>query len=107
LLDRLTNAIHDFQTAEAYSFTAEAGTYTSRFALVSRHNAATGLGNLTEQVSVQTTQDGIYVQGDALVQVYNAAGQMIFNQQTSGNIPLLPGVYMVVANGSTTKHVIQ
>jgi hypothetical protein len=105
LLDREFNTIHDFENGE-YTFTATAGTDSSRFALINRHNATTALDNLNSQYLIQTTEDGIFVHGNAYLQVFNAAGQTIVDGQVSGNLPLAPGVYMVVANGNTTKHII-
>ena len=106
LMDRLTNTVHDFEMGD-YTFDAAAGNYNARFELVNKNQAPTGFENINGQYMIETTQDGIYVHGNALIQVVNAAGQTIINGEVSGSLPLTPGVYMVVANGNTTKHIIK
>jgi hypothetical protein len=106
LVDHLLNIVHDFEMGD-YEFNAAAGTNSTRFELVNKHQAPTGIDNVNGQYMIEMTQDGIYVHGTTHVQVYNTAGQTIVNGEVSGAVALTPGVYMVVANGNTTKHIIQ
>ena len=106
LVDHLLNIVHDFEMGD-YEFNAAAGTNSTRFELVNKHQAPTGIDNVNGQYMIEMTQDGIYVHGTTHVQVYNTAGQTIVNGEVSGAVALTPGVYMVVANGNTTKHIIK
>ena len=106
LLDRENNITHDFAHGDYY-FNAKAGTNRSRFALIrSRQNVTTDLENING-ATIETSKDGLYVHGEAYLQVYNVAGALIMQGNMSGHVALTAGVYMVVNNGVTTKHVIK
>jgi hypothetical protein len=41
------------------------------------------------------------------VQIYSVSGVLVAEGQFTGFVPLAAGVYLVNANGTTSKHVIQ
>lgn len=106
LLDRQENITHNLQNGNYY-FEASAGMNTTRFALVrTPQHAPTDLENV-EQTTIQATDKGLLVTGNANIQVYTVAGLLITEGELSGLVPLAPGVYMVVNNGITSKYVIK
>ena len=106
LLDREENIVHDLQSSE-YQFTASAGTDASRFALVQRHDAPTDVEDVVSSYSIETTYNGLYINGHADVQIYSLTGVLVEEGLLSGFVPLTSGVYLVVTNGHTTKHIIR
>lgn len=106
LLDREENIVHDLQSSE-YQFTASAGIDASRFALVQRHDAPTDVEDVVSSYSIETTYNGLYINGHADVQIYSLTGVLVEEGLLSGFVPLTSGVYLVVTNGHTTKHIIR
>ena len=105
LLDREENLVHDLQLGE-YQFNSGAGSFDSRFALV-RQYTPTDVENVENNATIETTKEGLYINGDTHVQIYSVAGVIVAEGQLNGFVPLAAGVYLVNANGTTTKHVIQ
>lgn len=105
LLDREQDRLHDFTDGD-YIFSAGAGMHTNRFALV-RSRAPQGIDNTADGVHIEPTENGLYIQGDKPVEVYNAAGMMVANGRQNGLLPLPAGVYMVVADSNTIKCVVK
>lgn len=105
LLDREENLVHDLQLGE-YQFNSGAGSFDSRFALV-RQYTPTDVENVENNATIETTNNGLYINGDTHVQIYSVAGVIVAEGQLNGFVPLAAGVYLVNANGTTTKHVIQ
>ena len=105
LLDREENYAHDLQLGE-YQFEGKTGINSSRFALVRRYNAPTGVEDIVD-ASIETTKNGLYINGQTNVQIYSVSGVLVAEGQFTGFVPLAAGVYLVNANGTTSKHVIQ
>ena len=105
LLDREENLVHDLQLGE-YQFNSGAGSFDSRFALV-RQYTPTDVENVENNATIETTKEGLYINGDTHVQIYSVAGVIVAEGQLNGFVPLAAGVYLVNANGTTTKHVIK
>ena len=105
LLDREENLVHDLQLGE-YQFNSGAGSFDSRFALV-RQYTPTDVENVENNATIETTKEGLYINGDTHVQIYSVTGVIVAEGQLNGFVPLAAGVYLVNANGTTTKHVIQ
>lgn len=106
LLDRKQNTMHDFSNG-AYMFSSGAGIQSNRFALVRQNNAPTSTEEENANTMIDVTHDGIYIHGNANLQVYNMAGIIVADGNYSGLLPLPTGVYMVVSDGNTTKCVIR
>lgn len=106
LLDRKQNTMHDFSNG-AYMFSSGAGIQSNRFALVRQNNAPTSTEDENANAVIDVTHDGIYIHGNANLQVYNMAGIIVADGNYSGLLPLPTGVYMVVSDGNTTKCVIR
>jgi hypothetical protein len=106
LLDRKENIVHDLQMGE-YHFDGKAGMESSRFALVRRQDAPTSVENATNPTIIETTENGLYINAPTDVQIYSVTGVLMAEGQFNGFVPLSTGVYLVNANGTTTKHVIQ
>jgi hypothetical protein len=105
LLDREENYAHDLQLGE-YQFEGKTGVNSSRFALVRRYNAPTGVEDIVD-ATIETTKNGLYINGQTNVQIYSVSGVLVAEGQFTGFVPLAAGVYLVNANGTTSKHVIQ
>ena len=106
LLDKEERITHDFATGD-YHFNAKAGTNSSRFALIrTRQDISTGMDNITN-LSIEVCEGGIYVHGEAFVQIYNMTGVLMMEGNMSGHVALPTGVYMILNNGVTTKYVIR
>ena len=103
LLDREQDRLHDFADGD-YIFSAGAGMHTNRFALV-RSRTPQGIDNTADDVRVEPTENGLYIQGSKSVEVYNAAGVLVATG--NGVLPLPTGVYMVVAGSRTIKCVVK
>jgi hypothetical protein len=106
LLDRQENIVHDLQTGE-YHFNGKAGITSSRFALVRRHDAPTSVDNVTSPAIIETAENGLYITSPTYVQIYSVSGVLMAEGQFNGFVPLGAGVYMVNANGTTTKYIIK
>lgn len=93
---------------QEYSFTADAGTYESRFEL-SLSNSVTGIsGNAVTQetVSVEASTAGITVYGSgARVEVFTCSGVKVGSANVCGSheFSLSSGLYIVNAGGKSTK----
>lgn len=106
LLDRQENIVYDLQIGE-YHFNGKAGVDSSRFALVRRQPAPTSVENVTSPTIIETTANGLYITSQTDVQIYSVSGVLMAEGQFNGFVPLVSGVYMVNANGTTTKHIIK
>lgn len=106
LLDRKMNITHDFSTG-AYTFSSDAGIQSNRFALVRQYEVPTDTENLTDDIKIDVTNNGLFIHGTADIQVYNMSGIIVAEGEHTGALPLPTGVYMVLANGNTTKCVIR
>ena len=106
LLDREQNRLHNFADGD-YIFSAGAGMLTSRFALVRGYNAPTATDNAADDFSVEPAANGIRINSNSPVQVYNAAGILVADGVQNGLLPLPAGVYMVVAGTHTAKCVVK
>jgi len=98
-------------SAQAYSFTSEAGTYEKRFEMYLA-GGATGLDKATtseQTVSINASNGGIEVCGScANVEVYSISGAKAGSANVSGSHTfILPtGVYVVKAGGKSLKVVV-
>ena len=125
LRDKLLNTENELVTGNAYSFSSEKASTSTRFSIVFKSTSVTtGIGNTdatgSESVFIYRNQDGqITVNrkdavGEGTVTVCNAIGQVLASQSTTGTITVvekkfIPGVYLVkvsIAGKSTTKKVI-
>jgi hypothetical protein len=109
LLDTETNETVDLSDG-AYTFTAKAGTYRSRFVL-----ALTG--NVSDIAPIADDATGMTIIGNALtfdfatpkaVKVYTTDGKAIYSQTiTTDKITLPGGIYIVSVNDRITKVVVK
>ena len=106
LWDKQEDYYHDLSTGDYY-FTGKSGDNSDRFELVTRQQASTAVENIGNQDVFTLTKDGIILHEDAELQVYNTAGQTLVEGTQTGNIALPAGVYMLVINGQTYKHIIR
>ena len=106
LWDKQEDYYHDLSTGDYY-FTGKSGDNSDRFELVTRQQAPTAVENIGNQDVFTLTKDGIILHEDAELQVYNTAGQTLVEGTQTGNIALPAGVYMLVINGQTYKHIIR
>lgn len=105
LLDRDQDRLHDFADGD-YIFSAGAGMHTSRFALV-RSRIPQDIDNATNDVRVEPAENGLYIQGNKPITVYNAAGMLVASGIENGLLPLPAGVYMVVAGSNAEKYIVK
>ena len=105
LLDREMNVLHSFADGD-YTFSASAGTVSTRFALVEHYDAPTAVENIADS-QIEQTPNGLYIHGSADIQIYSMTGVELYNGTYSGAITLPTGVYTLVCNGKPAKVVIQ
>ncbi len=105
LLDRDQDRLHDFADGD-YIFSAGAGMHTSRFALV-RSRIPQDIDNATNDVRVEPAENGLYIQGNKPITIYNAAGMLVASGIENGLLPLPAGVYMVVAGSNAEKYIVK
>lgn len=105
LLDRDQDRLHDFADGD-YIFSAGAGMHTSRFALV-RSRIPQDIDNATKDVRVEPAENGLYIQGNKPITIYNAAGMLVASGIENGLLPLPAGVYMVVAGSNAEKYIVK
>lgn len=105
LLDHDQDRLHDFADGD-YIFSAGAGMHTSRFALV-RSRIPQDIDNATKDVRVEPAENGLYIQGNKPITIYNAAGMLVASGIENGLLPLPAGVYMVVAGSNAEKYIVK
>ena len=107
LKDNQTGTIHQLD-GKPYTFYSEAGTFDSRFTLMSGMNitsiSANGLDGI-DGLNVAAMNGGIVVTGanDGDLNVYNANGVKAATLQGSGMINLNNGTYIVTYAGKSAK----
>jgi hypothetical protein len=108
LKDNLTGKIHSFDKGD-YEFYSEAGTFDSRFTLISGIDATAISGKSIDGVDISTFDGGIVVNGatEGEVKIYNLNGVKSTSISGTGTAMLSAGVYIVCYNGKSTKVVIK
>ena len=107
LYDKQENIIHDFQNGDYY-FDAKSGLNDQRFELVrTPHYVATDVEDLTHNTTITPSAEGLIIDGDGYIQIYSMSGVIMAEGQLSGLVQLPAGVYLVVSNGTASKHTVQ
>ena len=107
LYDKQENIIHDFQNGDYY-FDAKSGLNDQRFELVrTPRHMPTDVEDLTHNTTITPSAEGLIIDGDGYIQIYSMSGVIMAEGQLSGLVQLPAGVYLVVSNGTATKHTVQ
>ena len=111
LKDNVTGTIHQLDE-KPYSFYSEAGTFDSRFTLISGADITSINTNGLEDIqglNITAMDGGISVAGanEGDLNVYNANGVKAGSLQGSGTIMLANGTYIITYAGKSTKIVIK
>ena len=108
LKDNLTGQVHSFDKGD-YEFYSEAGTFDSRFTLISGLDFTAINSKTIEGVGISTFDGGIVVNGatDGELKIYNVNGVKSASISGTGSAMLSAGTYIVSYNGKSSKVVIK
>ena len=109
LFDNATGVSHNFADGD-YTFTAEAGTYTSRFVLgVTKASGTTSLAELESAgITVAAINGGIEVSGTVgAVTIFAVDGRVVAEFNGERTVSVAPGTYIVRTVAGTVKVVVK